>query len=420
MRRNVRLLLIVFVLLILLTPAFPVLAGNGGQETLAVGGSGERVAELQQLLKKAGFFPTGQRATGYFGWITYNSVVNFERAYGLKTDGRVGDAEWNILYGRSSRMVLGYYTVDYPGDKLSFNSLSNYGHLINHVAMFDFCVDGKGNLKGEASSEGIGLARKKGARTLMVVHNISAGTFDRRAAQSAISVKEHRNNLINNIVSRMDKYGYDGVNIDIEGLPRHLREDFNAFIEQLSSQMKSRSKMLTLAVPAKTGDAGNSWSGAYDYKTIGRLADYVVIMTYDEHWMEGPPGPVASLPWVTRVMDYAAGAMPPHKVLLGIACYGYDWPAGRKGRAVKWKDVPNLVKIHGQNSVKWDNTNSVPYIKYSRNNINHQVWFENRYSMAIKLNLVEKYGLGGIAFWRMGFEDASFWETLEKKMALRS
>ncbi|MCL6478710.1 MAG: glycoside hydrolase [Peptococcaceae bacterium] len=316
---------------------------------------------------------------------------------------------------KRSKVVLGYYTVDYPGDRLSYNSLLNYNYLVNQVAMFDFCIDGKGNLKGSPSAGGIQLAKRKGVKTLMVVHNFSAGTFDRQSASSAISVKSYRKNLIDGIVYQIEKNGYDGVNIDLESICLSCKNDFNTFLEELRGHLKPRSKLLTVAVPAKTGDE-SYWSGAYDYKTIGRLADYIAIMSYDEHWREGPAGPVASLPWVTRVMDYAVSVIPPHKILMGIACYGYDWPQGQTAAAIKWKDIPAFAAQYG--NVRWDNNSSVPYLIYWKNGVKHQVWFENRYSLAIKLGMVEVYGLGGIAFWRMGFEDASFWDTLERKMGV--
>lgn len=419
MGRNARLFLFIFTLMLILTPAIPVLAGSGNQETLMVGSRGERVTELQLLLQKAGFFPADKKVTGYYGWITFKAVAALEKKYGLPVDGKAGSDEWNILYARKGpKVVMGYYTVDYPGDRLSYNSLLNSRWLVNQVAMFDFGMDGKGNLKGGVSPEGINLARKKGAKTLMVVHNISGGTFDRHSAYSAISQKAYRKNLAENIMKEIKKNGYDGVNIDIEGLPPSAREQFNAFLEELSVYLKKESKLLTLAVPAKTGDEGNGWSGAYDYKTIGRLADYVVLMTYDEHWAGGPPGPVASLPWVTRVLNYSVSVIPPHKILVGLACYGYDWPAGQKGKPVRWKDIPGHISKYG--TPKWDNTNSVPYLTYNKNGVNHQFWFENKESMAIKLNLVKNFGLGGIAMWRMGFEDASFWDTLESKLVKKN
>lgn len=409
MGRKYRLNLLLLVLIMVLVPFSTAFAAAEG--VLKMGSSGERVSELQTLLKKEGFFPSGQKVTGYYGPITYNSVKAFQQKYDLKVDGLAGPQVWGALYNKNKKgVVLGYYTVDYPRDRESHNSLAQYSQLVDQVAMFDFVVDASGNIKGKPSVEGISLAKTKGKKSLMVVHNISA-SIDTNSAYSAISAK-NRKNLIDNIVREIKKNGYDGVNIDFEGIPPAGKNDYNSFLEELRGKLKPMSKLLTVAVPAKTSGNGSHWNGAYDFKTIGRLADYVVIMTYDEHWFGGPAGPVASLPWVTRVLDYSTGVIPPEKILMGIAAYGYDWPDGRKGKAIKWKNVQSLINKYG--NVKWDNASSTPHLTYKKDGIRHQVWFENKYSLDIKLGLAKKYGVGGIAIWRMGFEDSSFWDTVRK------
>ncbi|KJS64711.1 MAG: hypothetical protein JL50_18760 [Peptococcaceae bacterium BICA1-7] len=322
----------------------------------------------------------------------------------------MGEREWEVLYGKSSRVVMGYYTVDYPGDKLSHNSYINHSQLVNQLGMFDFFLDEKGNLKGTPSSGGMSAARSRGSKNLMVVHNISGG-IDGRAAYLALT--NYRTKVVDGIIGQIDKNGYDGVNIDLEGIPPAYKNQYNMLLEDLSKKLKARGKLLTVAIPAKTSDTSSAWNQAYDYRNIGRLADYVVIMSYDEHWITGSPGPVASLPWVTAVMEYAVKTIPSHKVLMGIGCYGYDWPAGKTARAIRWKDMPGLTRY---GSVQWDNYNSVPKLTYWQNGVKHQVWYENSYSLSIKLGLVEKYNLGGIAIWRLGFEDSSFWDTVSKRL----
>lgn len=388
----------------------PVYASSGSQGVLKVGSSGDKVWELQGELKKKGFFPSSTKPTGYFGWVTYGAVTALEKKYGLPVDGQVGSREWEILYGKSSRVVMGYYTVDYPGDKLSHDSYLKYGRLVNQVGMFDFFLDEKGNLKGSPSSGGIAAARSKGSKTLMVVHNISGGI---NARSAYLAITNYRAKVVDGIVGQIDKNGYDGVNIDLEGIPPAYKYQYNALLEDLSRKLKPRGKLLTVAIPAKTSDNGSMWNGAYDYRNIGRLADYVIIMSYDEHWISGPPGPVASLPWVTSVMDYSVKTIPSGKILLGIGCYGYDWPSRQMGKAVRWKDMPGLTRY---GSVQWDNYFSAPQLTYWQYGIKHQVWYENSYSLGIKLGLVKKYNLGGIALWRLGFEDSSFWDTLSKQL----
>ncbi|MGQ9511668.1 glycosyl hydrolase family 18 protein [Thermodesulfitimonas sp.] len=169
--------------------------------------------------------------------------------------------------------------------------------------------------------------------------------------------------------------------------------------------------MVTAAIPAKTNDdPADEWGGAFDYAAIGRICDYIMLMTYDEHWFGGSRGPIASLPWVVSVLDFAIKFLPREKILLGIPAYGYDWSATGT-RVIPWNKVNELINQYGWSQVAWDDLACVPYLRYTDKGVAHEVWFENAYSLRIKLNLVRNYGLAGVAIWRLGFEDATFWET---------
>lgn len=419
MNRKRWIIFFLFPVLLILIPVGPVLAAEENI-ILGYGSKGEKVAYLQTKLHQAGVYPEGI-ISGYFGPLTLRAVNRLEKEQKLALDGKVGPEEWRVLEGNQAipggktklaKMVLGFYTEDYPGDKLSFDSLSINNQLIDQVATFDFLVTGSGDLQGKVPEAGLRLAKAGGVGTLMLIHNISGG-IDSWSAYTAISSSSNRNRLINNIMKNIKKYQYGGVNIDLEGLPPAAREQYTALLNELKSKLSAEGKLLTVSVPAKTADdPGNHWSGAYDYKAIGRIADLVVIMTYDEHWFGGPPGPVASLPWVTKVVDYTVGVIPREKILIGISCFGYDWTSPGRGKAVTWKTMPYFINTYG--NVQWDNENSVPYMVYWQGSQRHEVWFENKYSLAIKLKLVKNFDLAGIAFWRLGFEDATFWETLRK------
>ncbi|WP_066634686.1 glycosyl hydrolase family 18 protein [Desulfolucanica intricata] len=416
--KPVFLLEILLVLAVCFSGLAPAAASNIQPGELKLGTRGPDVTLLQTKLKVAGFYP-GEEVSGYFGLNTLQAVTKFEKANNLKVDGVIGAEEWSILQkltavpkGKLSRMVLGYYTVDYAGDKLSYNSLEQYSGFIDTIATFSFKVNGDGSLTGAVPRDALALAQERGVQTLLLVHNI-AQPIDSNAAHNVLAIPANRYRLEENIMTQVKIYGYSGVNIDLEAVPPQDRENYNEFLRELGAKLHQEGLLLTVSIPAKTFDSKNdSWSGAYDYQIIGKLVDRVMIMTYDEHWFGGPAGPIASVPWIQKVLDYAVKEIPREKIFLGVAAYGYDWSSQRT-RAIPWNRVNELINKYG--NVKWDNTYSVPFLVYYQNGVRHEVWFENSYSLRFKLEMVKSYNVAGIAIWRLGFEDDSFWQMVNNE-----
>jgi len=209
-------------------------------------------------------------------------------------------------------------------------------------------------------------------------------------------------------------YGLAGIDIDVENVPGDLRPYYTALVEEAAAALKPNGVQLTVSVPAKVwNDTTSNWGGAFDYAALGRAADQVAIMAYDEHTYGLVPGPVASLPWVERVVAYATTQIPAEKILLGIPAYGYDWVAGTRvvARGLSTGGAYNLAAQHGA-AVQWDDAAQVPFFAYTQDGVAHVVYFENGRSTAAKLDVVTRYGLGGIAIWRLGLNEAAIWDEI--------
>ena len=43
----------------------------------------------------------------------------------------------------------------------------------------------------------------------------------------------------------------------------------------------------------------------------------------------------------------------------------------------------------------------------------YQVWIEDAKSIETKLTIMKKYGLGGVAAWKLGLEDKAIWDVID-------
>lgn len=336
------------------------------------------------------------------------------------TDGWV--AKWMVStknlspgLGSSQAMIAGYYVENYQDDPVGKIVLSKNLGSINTVIPFSYKVDQYGAISGRHYSNPFALAKSAGAQTLALINNIRGSNFNSNTIHRMLSSAGSRSRAVNGIARLLVEKGYQGVNIDFENVPAGDRIYLTAFFRELASVLRPKNLLVTASVPAKTYDERSvAHSGAFDYQAIAPYLDKVMIMTYDEHYAGGDPGPVASLPWVEKVIKYALQSFPPKKVVLGIAAYGYDW-SWSKGKALNYNGIQNLIKSH-QIAPKWHSVYKVPYFTYKSWGVTHQVWYENSYSTSFKVDLVNKYGLKGVAVWRLGYEDPNIWSIIRQKL----
>jgi spore germination protein YaaH len=331
---------------------------------------------------------------------------------------------------KTPREVLGFYTEKegtYPGSQPTVDSQFN---SLTIIAPFWYKLDDKspGSLIDSVSPDHkktvIQGAHEKHLKVYMVVHNLFYETVEKgkQVASNVLINDSNRKVFIQNLRKETEQFKYDGINIDMENLNLTDKDSFSLMIKELSDALHHDGKVVTVSVPANTGDSrANPWSPWFDYEKLGNYSDGLMIMTYDEHNPRTKPGSTASVDWTEATIHYALKqGVPPLKILLGIAGYGWDWDT-TADKAVyssyaQLMDQKNKYKA----KVVWDSHSQTPHFNYvDKDQHNHQVWFENSDSLEFKLNLVEKYNLRGIGIWRLGLEDPKYWKIIPEKIKVR-
>lgn len=311
--------------------------------------------------------------------------------------------------------VLAYYLGN-ERTGLRYQYLRQFFPWITYLAIVNYTVTGEGNLQGSTDPAFLEEVLDLGIRPLVVPQNFTGTTFSTAVIHRILTNPQAQQNFINNLLSILHEYHYHGWNLDIEAVSPQDRDRFSQFSRRLLAWVRPEPYLASAAVEAQTPGQPSG----HDYRALGQANDFLMIMTYDEHWAGDEPGPIASIPWVESVIQNALTQVPADKIILGIPLYGLDWQVpiqkGRLATVVSFRQAMALAKKY-DSQIYWSPEAKEPYFRYVENGRQHIVWFQNPRSWAAKLELVYKYGLRGIGLWEMENADPEFWSTLKKSIA---
>ena len=198
---------------------------------------------------------------------------------------------------------------------------------------------------------------------------------------------------------------YDGLQIDFEYV---LPKDGDIFISFLKDMRKGLGKkLLTVALPARTRTLADD---VYDYAKITPIADRILVMAYDEHWSTSEPGPIASMDWCQRVARYALETIGSEKLIMGLPFYGRSWGNINTNRAYIYSGIEGLMEE--QNITEIRRENGVPTFRYEMP-LSVTVYYEDAYSLSVRLEMYRKLDVNQVGFWRLGQETPAFWSIIK-------
>lgn len=255
------------------------------------------------------------------------------------------------------------------------------------------------------------------APVLTLTNQRESGGFSGDIAHAVIADEEVKTKLIQNVMEYLDRRNYFGLNIDFEYVREEDRTLYTQFLLDFAAALRRVGYSFSVALAPKISqEQSGLLYTAHDYGAVGSIADKVIIMTYEWGYTYGEPMAVAPIDKVRQVLDYAVMEMPPEKILMGMANYGYSWTLpykkGTAARPLSLSEIPQTAYSQYAD-IRFDDTAQSPFFRYYDSaGTEHIAWFEDPRSIEAKLKLVSEYGLGGVSYWNINTLYRPNWAVL--------
>ena len=318
---------------------------------------------------------------------------------------------------KTSAEILAY--AEQQGTEVSEllqNQVREAGPYLTYLALFSYQMRRDGSLRTQTFGTLPTIAQETNASIAMVITNLENSQFSADLARDVFQSVAVQNLLLDNIIAEAKRQGnISDIHFDLERVPGDQRLAYQRFLRRAVERLRAEGYTVSAALAPKTrADQPGEWYEAHDYKAIGEIVDFVMLMTYEWGYSGGPPMPVSPLPQVEQVVRYALTEIPANKILLGQNLYGYDWtlPFVQGGEYAKALSPQRAIEVAGRYNVaiQYDYTAQAPFFNYvDEEGRSHTVWFEDARSIQAKFNLVKRLNLRGVGYWKLGLPFPQNW-----------
>lgn len=325
----------------------------------------------------------------------------------------------------------------YPGETLVINYGSKHGKMatngfaypfigrdilkktlpfLTYLTIFNYRATEEGDLIDIDDQDIILLSKEYGVAPVMLMSTVSfQGASSIDVAQSILTNPDTQDRLVSNILNTLKRKGYYAANVYIQFINPENRVLVESYIENLTKRLNSEGYpvFVTLTPTTFTGDIVS-----IDYSNLGRIANSILLLSYEWGFSYGPPASVTPYPTIRELLDYAITQIEPEKINFGIPIIGYDWqlpyiPGVSRANSLSTNAAIDLASTVGA-TIQYDELAQASFFYYYMSNDNgsptkHVVWFKDARRMDVLLKLVPEYGFHGIAIWNIMQYYAQLW-----------
>ncbi|MBO5082101.1 MAG: chitinase [Lachnospiraceae bacterium] len=351
----------------------------------------------------------------------WSKVITEDALIGYVENKRLEEGEMMTQTPATDAVVLNYQSISREGKiNMAFHQVFSQGanstydaymaetKSVNVIAPTWFRVkDEEGTLECIASTEYVTKAHNKGIEVWAVVTDVDYSVN----IGAILSSSEKRELMVSTLITYAQQYDLDGINVDFETVGAEYGDDFIQFLRELSIQTHANNIVLSVDNYAPTAS-----TMYYNRAEQGLVADYVVIMGYDEHWSSSQvAGSVASINFVEQGILNTMEEVPAEKIINAIPFYTRLWKTS--GGTVSCETIGMDLAENWANTsgveLYWDNETCQYYGEIQKDGTLYQIWMEDSESIQVKLSVMEANNIAGVAEWKLDFENPVVWDVIE-------
>ncbi len=267
--------------------------------------------------------------------------------------------------------------------------------------------DTNGTITSLANKDYVDTAHQAGLEVWGLIDNFT----NQVDTLAVLSNTQSRANIISQLMTEAKNSGLDGINVDFEQITEEMSDHYIQFIRELSVECRKNQLVLSVDnyVPGFTSH--------YNREEQGIVADYVIIMGYDEHYAGSEEaGSVASIDFVKEGITETLAEVPKEKVINGLPFFTRLWIESSEGltsQAIGMEEAETAVANAGA-TASWDDKTQQNYAEWTADGNTYKIWLEDEQSLEAKLKVMQEYDLAGAAEWKLGFEKSDVWALISQ------
>ena len=362
---------------------------------------------------------------GFIGYVKTSALKNVT----AETTSREFEEPVYSNISRDYTINMAWHNVtNETANRYVLENIANTKGLTTIAPTWFSLADTEGNISSIADSDYVNYAHQSNLEVWAVLRDFHGGINSYDETYEVLSYTSKRTKVINQVIAEAIETGVDGINLDFELVSAACGEHYIQFVRELS--VRCRQNGLIFSVDNYVPQPYNAH---YDLKEQGIVADYVVIMGYDEH-TEGSydAGSVASIGYLEDGVQGALESVAPEKLIAGVPFFTRLWfetpkteeelaeeagteaaqyPNKVTSTAYGMDDAADVVSDAGV-QLEWDEETMQNYGQWEADGGVYRIWMEDSQSLEAKLKVISENNLAGVAEWSLGMEDPAIWDLI--------